>query len=66
MWWLAALCQASSGLLCHKCEKESSLSVKTGFENVIILNAVKERELGLGVYTDPYAGDSDTSVILDY
>lgn len=34
--------------------------------NVIILKSVKERELGLGVYTAPYAGDSDTSVILDY
>lgn len=34
--------------------------------NVIILKSVEERELGLGVYTTPYAGDSDTSVILDY
>lgn len=39
---------------------------KLALPNVIILNAVKERELGLGVYTAPYAGDSDTSVILDY
>lgn len=39
---------------------------KLALPNVIILKAVKERELGLGVYTAPYAGDRDTSVILDY
>lgn len=34
--------------------------------NVIILNAVNEGEWGLGVYTVPYAGDRETSVILHY
>lgn len=33
--------------------------------NVIILKAVNE-EWGLGVYTVPYAGDRETSVILHY
>lgn len=34
--------------------------------NVIILKAVNEGEWGLGVYTVPYAGDRETSVILHY
>lgn len=34
--------------------------------NVIILKAVNEGEWGLGVYTVPYAGDREASVILHY
>lgn len=57
---------ASGGPFCHHCGKRVHYPLELALPNVIILKSVEERELGLGVYTTPYACDSDTSVILDY
>ena len=40
--------------------------VRAGFAKCYRFKSREREGTGLGVYTAPYAGDSDTSVILDY
>lgn len=46
--------------------KESALFLGAGLAKCYHLKSREREGLGLGVYTAPYARDSDTSVILDY
>ena len=46
--------------------KERTLSIRAGFAKCYHLKSREREGPGLGVYTAPYAGDSGTSVILDY